>query len=58
MRPKMDIHTTHVISQQYRGETYCNILKGLNIILLSVMDSHFKKANTVPVQIVNIIKHI
>lgn len=54
----MDIRTTHVITQQYRGEFYCNILKGLNIILLSAMDSQFKKVNTVPVQIVNITRHI
>lgn len=57
----MGVRTTHVISQQHRGESYCNTLKGLNIIyitLLSAMDSHFTKANTVPVQIVNITKHI
>lgn len=54
----MDVCTTHIISQPYRGESYCNILEGPNIILLSAMDSHFKKVNTVPVQTVNIIKHI
>lgn len=58
MKPRMTVGTTHMTSQQHRSESCSNMLQKSNIILLSAIDSHFKKANGVIVGFVNIIKHV
>lgn len=42
------MHKPHYIPAVQRW-SYCNMLKRLNIILLSATDSHLRKANATPV---------